>query len=134
MPRQLFFPSGHPAPRGAYSPGLRVDLPGASLLFVTGLLARGLDGTVVAPNDITAQTEFVFQRAQDILREAGMEIGDIVRVQTFLTNIEDFHLFRAVRDRWLADVKPASTLIEVKGLAHTGCVVEIEVTAVQERG
>lgn len=133
MPRQSISPAGHAAPRGAYSPGVRIEIPGASLLFVTGQLARDPDGQVVAPNDITAQTEYVFQLTRDVLQAAGMDLANIVRVQTFLTNMEDFHLFRAVRDRWLGEIKPASTLIEVKGLAHAGCVVEIEVTAVKEQ-
>jgi enamine deaminase RidA (YjgF/YER057c/UK114 family) len=80
------------------------------------------------------QTEYTFKLTDEILKQAGFEMKHIVRVQTYLTNINDFHLYRAVRDRWLGDVKPASTLIEVKGLALPECHVEIEVTAIKEHG
>jgi enamine deaminase RidA (YjgF/YER057c/UK114 family) len=52
-----------------------------------------------------------------------------VRAQTYLTNIEDFPKFSAVRDRYLGGSLAASTLLEVKGLARPGCCVEIEITA-----
>ena len=55
----------------------------------------------------------------------------MVRAQTYLTNIDDFPKFSAVRNRYLARAMAASTLLEVKGLARPGCVVEIEITAAQ---
>jgi enamine deaminase RidA (YjgF/YER057c/UK114 family) len=43
----------------------------------------------------------------------------------------DFPKFSAVRDRYFGTAKPVSTLLEVKGLAHIGCCVEVEVTAMR---
>ncbi|HEY3755322.1 MAG TPA: RidA family protein [Opitutaceae bacterium] len=134
MPRESITVEGHATCRGAYSPAVKVELPGATMLFVTGQLSRGPDGQVVGPNDVSMQTEYTFKLTDEILKQAGFEMKHIVRVQTYLTNINDFHLYRAVRDRWLGDVKPASTLIEVKGLALPECHVEIEVTAIKEHG
>ena len=99
------------------------------ILFLTGQLAVDHEGTVVAPDDAAAQTEYVFELIGSILRVAGMEFADIVKAQTFLTNIHDFEKFSAVRNRYFADSRPVSTLLEVKGLAHEGCCVEIEVIA-----
>ncbi|HEY5078566.1 MAG TPA: RidA family protein [Opitutaceae bacterium] len=131
MKKTLIFPKGHPAPRGAYSPGLLVEHNGSSTLYLTGQLAVDLEGNVVAPNDATAQTEFVFGLIGQILDAAGMGFGDIVKVQTFLTHMPDFPKFSAVRNRFFADSKPVSTLLEVKGLAREGCCVEIEAVAVR---
>jgi enamine deaminase RidA (YjgF/YER057c/UK114 family) len=39
MKKTLIYPTGHPAPRGAYSPGLLVEHGGMSTLYVTGQLA-----------------------------------------------------------------------------------------------
>ncbi len=55
----------------------------------------------------------------------------MVRAQTYLTDMTDFPKFSAVRDRYLGEARAASTLLEVKGLAHVGCCVEIEVTAMK---
>lgn len=132
MKKTLVYPAGHAAPRGAYSPGVKVELgDGSVMLYVTGQLGRAPDGSVVAPYDATAQTEYIFSLIGEILQAAGMEFSDVVRAQTYLTNMADFPKFSAVRDRFFGDSKPASTLLEVKGLAHAGCVVEVEVTAMR---
>ena len=125
-------PGGHPAPRGAYSPGVQVELAGGTtILFATGQLAVDPDGNVVAPFEAGAQTEYVFQLIGSILAAAGMDISNVVRAQTFLTNMADFEKFSAVRNRYFGESRPASTLLEVKGLAREGCCVEIEVTAIR---
>jgi enamine deaminase RidA (YjgF/YER057c/UK114 family) len=132
MKTTTIHPAGHQAPRGAYSPGVRVELAGgASILFATGQLAVDAEGHVVAPNEVAAQTEYVFQLIGRILSDAGMDFSNVVRAQTYLTHMADFEKFSAVRDRYFGMSRPASTLLEVKGLAREGCCVEIEVTAMK---
>lgn len=129
MKKTPISPKGHPEPRGAYSPGLLVEHGGAKTLYVTGQLAVDPVGQVVAPGDASAQTEYVFTLIGAVLEAAGMGFGDVVKVQTFLTNMADFEKFRPIRDRHFAATRPASTLLEVKGLARAGCCVEVEVVA-----
>jgi 2-iminobutanoate/2-iminopropanoate deaminase len=129
MKKTLIHPANHPAPRGAYSPGLLVEHAGWSTLYVTGQLAVDPDGNVVAPNDAAAQTEYVFSLIGAILEAGGMNFSDVVKVQTFLTHMPDFEKFSPIRNRYFAASKPVSTLLEVKGLARAGCCVEIEVVA-----
>jgi 2-iminobutanoate/2-iminopropanoate deaminase len=131
MKKTLIFPPNHPAPRGAYSPGLLVEHNGSSTLFLTGQLAIDGEGKVVAPFDPAAQTEFVFKLIGSILEAAGMKFSDVVKVQTFLTHMPDFEKFSVVRNRFFADSRPVSTLLEVKGLAREGCCVEIEAVAMK---
>jgi 2-iminobutanoate/2-iminopropanoate deaminase len=132
MIKTLVYPAGHAMPRGAYSTAVKVALPGGgTMLFVTGQLSRAPDGSVIAPFDASAQTEHILNLIGEILAAAGMDFGDVVRVQTYLTDMADFPNFSAVRDRYLGVARPASTLLEVKGLAHPGCCVEVEVTAMK---
>jgi 2-iminobutanoate/2-iminopropanoate deaminase len=131
MKKTLIHPEGHPAPRGAYSPGLLVEHGGSSTLYVTGQLAVDPAGKVVAPNDIAAQTEYVFALIGSVLGAAGMGFADVVKVDTFLTHMPDFEKYSPIRNRFFADTRPVSTLLEVKGLAREGCCVEIEVVAVR---
>lgn len=131
MKKELIFAAGQSAPRGAYSPAVKVDLGPATMLFVTGQLALDPDGRAVAPFDATKQTEYIFGLLSKILEAAGMTLADVVRAQTYLTDMADYEKFTAVRDRQLGGIRPASTLLEVKGLAHRGCCVEIEVTALK---
>ena len=81
MKKTLIYPAGHPAPRGAYSPGLLVEHGGASTLYLTGQLAVDPEGNVVAPYDATAQTEYVFRLIGAILKAAGMDFGDVVNTR-----------------------------------------------------
>jgi enamine deaminase RidA (YjgF/YER057c/UK114 family) len=129
MKKTLISPPGHPASRGAYSPGLLVEHGGSSTLYVTGQLAVDPDGEVVAPYEAGVQTEYVFKLIGSVLEAAGMNFSDVVKVQTFLTHMPDFEEFKPIRDRYFAATRPVSTLIEVKGLAREGCCVEIEVVA-----
>jgi enamine deaminase RidA (YjgF/YER057c/UK114 family) len=129
--KTFIHPEDFPVPRGAYSPGVLIETGDTSVLFATGQLAVGADGKVVAPHEATAQTEFVFELIGRILNAAGMGYDDIVRTQTYLTDMADFPKFSAVRNRYLANAVAASTLLEVKGLALPGCCVEIEVTAIK---
>jgi 2-iminobutanoate/2-iminopropanoate deaminase len=131
MKKTLIHPKHHPEPRGAYSPGLLVEHGGCQTLYVTGQLAVDPEGKVVAPFDAGAQTEYVFGLIGSILEAAAMKFSDVVKVQTFLTHMPDFEKFSAVRNRFFADCRPVSTLLEVKGLAREGCCVEIEVVAIK---
>jgi enamine deaminase RidA (YjgF/YER057c/UK114 family) len=131
MKKTLISPTDHPAPRGAYSPGLLVEHGGTRTLYVTGQLAVDPAGNVVAPHDAAAQTEYVFGLIGSILKAAGMDFGDVVKVDTFLTHMPDFEKYSPIRNRFFADTRPVSTLLEIKGLAREGCCVEIEVLAVK---
>ena len=131
MNKTLIHPKGHPPSRGAYSPGIRIELGSATLLLITGQLALDENNAVVAPGDAAAQTEAVFARIGAILEAAGMGFADVVKVDTFLTNMADFPAFSAIRNRHFAGTRPVSTLLEVKGLAQPGLCVEVEVTAVR---
>jgi enamine deaminase RidA (YjgF/YER057c/UK114 family) len=131
MKKTLIYPAGFPAPRGNYSPGLLVENGGVSTLYITGQLAVDADGEVVAPYEAAEQTEFVFKLIGQILEAAGMGFADVVKVDTFLTNMTDFEEFTPIRNRYFADTRPVSTLLEVKGLARVGCCVEIEVLAIK---
>jgi 2-iminobutanoate/2-iminopropanoate deaminase len=129
MTRKIIYPPGFAAARGAYSPGILLETGDTRLLFATGQLAVDPEGNVVAPGDATVQTEYVFQLIGEILAASGMTFDDVVRAQTYLTNMDDFPKFSAVRNRYLGTALAASTLLEVKSLARPGCCVEIEVTA-----
>ncbi len=129
MKKIFIHPPGFAAARGTYSPAVLLDTGDGQLLYATGQLAVDPAGHVIAPGDATAQTEYVFKLIGEILAAAGMTFDHVVRAQTYLTNIDDFPKFSAVRNRYLGTAMAASTLLEVKGLARSGCCVEIEITA-----
>lgn len=115
---------------GAYSQGLKVDIGDKTMVFVSGQLAMDADGNPVAPDEIAAQTRYVFENIKTILMNAGASLEDVVKVQIFLTDISKFPQVSAVRNEYLEKIKPVSTLVEISRTVKEGCDVEIEVIAI----
>ncbi|PIQ71728.1 hypothetical protein COV87_01730 [Candidatus Roizmanbacteria bacterium CG11_big_fil_rev_8_21_14_0_20_37_16] len=116
-------------PRGSYSQAVLTDTNNKSLLFITGQVALDGNGKIVGLNDITVQTECIFQNIVTILKKAGGNLKDIVKVQTFITDMRLYPVFSKIRDRYLKDSKPASTLFEVSQLFKKGLLIEMEAIA-----
>ncbi|TDW33343.1 enamine deaminase RidA (YjgF/YER057c/UK114 family) [Rhizobium azibense] len=123
---KVFNPPSVRRPFGNYNHGLLVP-SGASLLVTSGQLGIGLDDTV--PGNVTAQAELCFEAIRAILEEADMSFADVIRISGFLTRREDFPAYMAVRDRFIADPQPTSTLIIVSGFTRPEFLVEVEATA-----
>lgn len=117
---------------GAYSHGLKVDVGDKEMIFVTGQIAQDKNGNVVC-EDIEGQTEYVFECIQKILKEADSSLDDVVKAQIFLTDINDFSKVSPIRNKYFANSKPVSTLVEVNSLVKKGCKIEIEVIAIKEK-
>ena len=101
--------------------------PGARILFCAGQLGVAPDDTV--PEDAEAQAELCFRNIGAVLDSAGMEFGDLVRINAYVTGREHIQAYRAARDRFVATPPPASTLLIVSGLAREVFKVEIEAIA-----
>ena len=117
---------------GAYSQGLKVDLGDKAMVFVSGQLAMDSEGNPVAPDDISAQTRYIFENIKTILAEAGARLDDVVKVQIFLTDISQFPQVSAVRNEYLETIRPVSTLVEISQTVRVGCDIEIEVVAITD--
>lgn len=114
---------------GAYSHGISVDIAGSRLIFVTGQIAVNQEGNLVS-DDIEEQTRFVFENIKQILAEGDASFADVVKVQIFVTDINDFARISPIRNEYLGQSKPVSTLLQVSALVKAGCKIEVEVMAV----
>ena len=110
-----------------------IEVPaGARWLVVSGQVGTLPDGTI--PDGIEAQTEAAWNNVANILKANGMGIEDIVMVTQYLTRVEDRDAHMAIRNRFLGDHKPTSTLLFVSALAQPEMVVEVEIKAAQAAG
>lgn len=130
MFKESLMPEGGAEIMGAYSHGIKVDLENSEMIFVTGQIAQDSKGNVVC-EDIEGQTEYVFECIQKILKEADSSLDDVVKTQIFLTDINDFSKVSPIRNKYFANSKPVSTLVEVNNLVKKGC--KIEVIAIKEK-
>ena len=96
------------------------------LLYVSGCAPFDSDGKVVGENDVVAQTRQVFNNLLEILRAAGAEMKDVLKVTVFLIDVNDRKAINPVRQEFFGDARPASTLIGVTGFVDPKMLVEIE--------
>jgi enamine deaminase RidA (YjgF/YER057c/UK114 family) len=102
------------------------------VLVLSGQGASAADGTLQHAGDFPAQVSLCLDNIETVLKEAGMTLGNVVRINVFTTDVD------AMMGSWGdvvkrfagAGVRPTSTLVGVTRLAFPEMVVEIEATAV----
>src|SRR5712675_3474798 len=119
-------PKSVAAPIGTYSHGIETP-PNARWLHVAGQIGVRPDGSV--PATVEEQTEVVWQNILAVLADAGMGIGDVVKITSFLTRHENFPKFAQVRAKYLGSHRPASPLLVISSLARPEFLVEVEAIA-----
>ncbi|TKT74632.1 RidA family protein [Aquamicrobium sp. LC103] len=114
------------APFSAYSHGVVVP-ENSRLLFCSGQLGIAPDGMV--PEGCAAQARLCFANIEAVLREAGMSLSNIVRINAFVTAREHLAPYMDVRNALFPAPYPASTLMIVSGFSRPEFVVEVEAVA-----
>lgn len=126
---RLFNPPHIAKPAATYSHGVEVDGK-ARGLYTAGQVGTKPDGTM-AP-DIEGQAEQTWLNIVAILEGGGMGINNLVKVTSYLTRPLDVPGYAKVRDRFLGDMRPATTMIVVQQLARPGWLIEVEAIAAKE--
>jgi enamine deaminase RidA (YjgF/YER057c/UK114 family) len=72
-------------------------LESGQLLYISGQVARDTDGNVVGKGDMHTQARQVFQNLRQVLQAAGGDLKDLMKITTYITNIEDFPALAEVR-------------------------------------
>jgi reactive intermediate/imine deaminase len=124
--REEYRVEGLPEPFSHYTDAVRAG----NLLFVSGCVAVDADGKLVGEGDVVAQARQVFENIGLCLAAAGATFADVVKVTTFLTDIEDRARINPVRQEFFGAARPASTLVEVSALVLPEFLIEVETVAV----
>lgn len=101
-------------------------------LFGAGQTGVAADGSV--GNGIEAQTQLVWQNIRSVLAASDMEIADIVQLNMFLVDRQDYAAAAAIRETVLDGHRPASTLLYVVGLARPEWLIEVDFIAARPVG
>src|SRR5687767_6494122 len=109
MPRFLN-PASVAAPSSQYSHGVEHGLDGRRLV-ISGQVAMRKDGTVA--EGIEAQLGQCWDNLIEVLRAAGMEVSDLVKVTIFVTAPNAIAVSRRVREEKLKGHAPAATFLQV---------------------
>jgi 2-iminobutanoate/2-iminopropanoate deaminase len=125
---EKYCPSGVYDPAG-YSQGVKVT--GAqTILFLAGQVAYDKDGGVAHKGDFKGQARDIFGSIKKLVEAGGGTLENVVKINTYVTDVRNRPDFRVVRDEFFGVKGPASTMVEVCALAHPDYLIEIEAIAV----
>jgi len=112
-------------PPGRWSNCIRVG----DVVYVSGMTSRANDGVTVQGAGEYEQAKVIFAKIKHLVEAAGGAMNDVVKITIYVTNIkQNTEVWRARKEAFTGDF-PASTLVEVKGLAQPAILVEIEAVA-----
>ena len=136
--KQRINPEGHwdwsmPVP---FSQGWKTG----NIVFCGGQISADAKGRTVGSGDIAVQTRNVFEFMNTVLAEAGGDLSDVVKFNTYYHFAGEGHdvtefweIMTKVRLEYFPDPGPSATAVRVEGFAFEGLLIEIEAIAVIDR-
>lgn len=118
----------------SFTRGIRVDLPGATMLYLSGTASVDENGETIHRGDLKAQCLRTFRNLAVLLAAEGASWHDVIRTTCYLRDIErDYDEFNEVRTMFMNGIGlvplPASTGIQAR-LCRSDLLVEIEAIAI----
>ena len=115
-----------PAAIGPYSHAIRTG----NLLFISGQIPLDPATGEIVPGGPAAEAKQCLKNLRAILKTAGMDTQNVVKVTVFLTDMDNFATVNEVYAKVFSAPLPARSCVAVKALPR-GSLVEIEAIAAQ---
>jgi enamine deaminase RidA (YjgF/YER057c/UK114 family) len=101
----------------------------ANIIEISGTTA--VDGEkIIGKGNVYEQAVFIFKKIEKILSECQSSLKNVTRTRMFVTDISQWEEIAKAHALFFKEIKPATSMIEVKSLIDKDLLIEIEVTAV----
>ena len=110
-------------PKGHYSPAIVHN----GFVFVSGQISTDDKGQAIL-DSLEEQTMRCLEKIKVILTEANSSIDQIVKVNIFISNMDDWGRVNAVYAEFFGEHRPARIIVPC-GPLHYGCSIEIDCVA-----
>ncbi|MFW6040577.1 MAG: RidA family protein [Thermoplasmatota archaeon] len=116
-----------PKPVGPYSQAIRVS-NFEELIFISGQIPVNPETRELVEENIKKATAQTLDNLKAILEESGASLEDVVKVQVYLKDMDDFQDMNDVYEKYFGDSKPARAAVEVSKIG-LDALIEIDAVA-----
>lgn len=124
MPRKNISTNTHWETIVGYSRAVKIG----NFIYISGTTATDKTGQIIS-TEAYEQTVQIIQNIETTLQTVGASLKDVVRTRIYVTNIEEWEKIGKAHSTFFSEIKPATTMVEVKRLVSPKMLVEIEADA-----